>query len=113
MQVGREIDSKDALIKLRGESNMDIVETEFNRISLNLKAQQKERGTDFLSTFMLLMVVQTYLQLPLRQWDASNVYLLVLSSWKLNFAENHIAKLSKFWVAIIESCVMNEEFHFE
>ena len=49
MQVGRESDSKDALIKLRGESNMDIVETEFNRISLNLKAQQKDLGTDFLS----------------------------------------------------------------
>ena len=56
MQVGRESDSKDALKKLRGESNMDIAETEFNRISLNLKAQQKERGTDFLSTFMLLIV---------------------------------------------------------
>ena len=57
MQVGRQSDSKDALIKLRGESNMDIVETEFNRISLNLKAQQKEQGTDFLSIFMLLLVV--------------------------------------------------------
>ena len=31
---------------------------------------------------------RTYLQLPLRQWGASNVYLLVLSSWKLNIAEN-------------------------
>ena len=53
MQVGRQRDSKDALIKLRGESNMDIIETEFNRISLNLKAQQKERGTDFLSTLIV------------------------------------------------------------
>ena len=34
---------------------------------------------------------QTYLQLPLRQWGASNVYLLVLSSWKVNIAENPIA----------------------
>ena len=25
------------------------------------------------------------------QWGASNVYLLVLSSWKVNIAENHIA----------------------
>ena len=32
----------------------------------------------------------TYLQLPLRQWGASNVYLLVLSSWKVNISENHI-----------------------
>ena len=33
----------------------------------------------------------TYLQLPLRQWDASNVYLLVLSIWKVNIAEYPIA----------------------
>ena len=32
-----------------------------------------------------------YLQLQLRQWGASNVYLLVLSSWKVNIAENPIA----------------------
>jgi hypothetical protein len=29
----------------------------------------------------------TYHQLPLRQWGTSNVYLLVLSSWKVNIAE--------------------------
>ena len=34
---------------------------------------------------------RTYLQLPLRQWGAGNVYLLVLSSWKVNNAENPIA----------------------
>ena len=34
---------------------------------------------------------QTYLQFPLWQWGASNVYLLVLSSWKVNIAENPIA----------------------
>ena len=34
---------------------------------------------------------QTYLQLPLRQWGAGNVYLLVLSSWKLYIAKNSIA----------------------
>ena len=34
---------------------------------------------------------QTYLQLPLQQWGAGNVYLLVLSSWKVNIAENPIA----------------------
>ena len=33
---------------------------------------------------------RTYLQLPLRQWGAGNVYLLVLSSWKVNIAENSI-----------------------
>ena len=32
-----------------------------------------------------------YLQLQLRQWVAGNVYLLVLSSWKVNIAENPIA----------------------
>ena len=32
-----------------------------------------------------------YLQLPLRQWGSGNVYLLVLSSWKVNIAENPIA----------------------
>ena len=32
----------------------------------------------------------TYLQLPLLQWGAGNVYLLVLSSWKVNIAENPI-----------------------
>ena len=33
----------------------------------------------------------TYLQLPLRQWGAGNVYLLVLYSWKVNIVENPIA----------------------
>ena len=33
----------------------------------------------------------TYLQLPLRQLGACNVYLLVLSSLKVNIAENPIA----------------------
>ena len=33
----------------------------------------------------------TYLQLPLRQWGAGNVYILVLSSWKVTIAENPIA----------------------
>ena len=34
---------------------------------------------------------RTYLQLPLRQWGAGNVYFLVLFSWKVNIAENPIA----------------------
>ena len=33
----------------------------------------------------------TNLQLPIRQWGAGNVYLLVLSSWKVNIPENPIA----------------------
>ena len=33
------------------------------------------------------------LQLPLRQWGAGNVYLLVLSSWKVNIAENPVAMM--------------------
>ena len=28
---------------------------------------------------------------PLSQWGAGNVYLLVMSSWKVNIAENPIA----------------------
>ena len=45
-----------------------------------------------LSNFCLVTnTARTYLQLPLRQWGAGNVYLLVLSSWKVNIAENPIA----------------------
>ena len=40
---------------------------------------------------VLYALAQTYLQLPSRQWGADNVYLLVLSSWKVNIAENLIA----------------------
>ena len=32
-------------------------------------------------------MAQTYLQLPLQQWGAGNVYLLVLFSWKVNIAK--------------------------
>ena len=34
---------------------------------------------------------ERYLQLPLWRWGAGNFYLLVLSSWKVNIAENPIA----------------------
>ena len=37
-----------------------------------------------------------YLQLPLRQWGAGNVYLLVLSSWMVNIAENTIAVMGLY-----------------
>ena len=33
---------------------------------------------------------QTY-PIPLRQWGAGNVYLLVLSNWKVNIAKYSIA----------------------
>ena len=42
MQVGRESDARSSLIKLRGVKNKDIIEAEFNRIALNLKAQEKQ-----------------------------------------------------------------------
>ena len=45
----------------------------------------------FSLTVTHLGIARTYLQLPLRQWGAGNVYLLVLSSWKVNIAENPIA----------------------
>ena len=47
------------------------------------KICKKLKHDDFLS----------YLQdrARLRQWGAGNVYLLVLSSWKINIAENPIA----------------------
>ena len=35
--------------------------------------------------------VLMYLQLSLWQWGAGNVYILVLSSWKVNIAENPFA----------------------
>ena len=48
---------------------------------------------DFLFDYFcnFLDIARTYLQLPLRQWGAGNVYLLVLPSWKVNIAENPIA----------------------
>ena len=39
----------------------------------------------------IVLFARTYLQLPLRQWGAGNVYLLVLSIWKVNIPENPIA----------------------
>ena len=35
----------------------------------------------------LQVIAWRYLQLPLWQWGAGNVYLLVLSSWKVNIAK--------------------------
>ena len=36
---------------------------------------------------VIVNMARTYLQLPLRQWGTGNVYLLVLSSWKVNIAK--------------------------
>ena len=38
----------------------------------------------------VLVIARTYLQLPLRQWGAGNVYLFGLSSWKVNIAKKPI-----------------------
>ena len=48
-------------------------------------------GTENCQNLVLPAYGWMYLQLPLRQWGAGNVYLLVLSSWKVNIAENPIA----------------------
>ena len=45
----------------------------------------------FAGDLLLSTLARKYLQLPLRQWGAGNIYLLVLSSWKVNIAENPIA----------------------
>ena len=51
----------------------------------------------------MVNIAQTNLQLPIRQWGASNVYLLVLSSWKVKIAENSIAvgcrSIRQAWLA--------------
>ena len=39
---------------------------------------------------LLSFNARTYLQLPLWQYGADNVYLLVLSSWKVNIAETSL-----------------------
>ena len=44
--------------------------------------------TAFLADYIVQKYsARTYLQLPFQQWGAGNVYLLVLSSWKVNIAE--------------------------
>jgi hypothetical protein len=40
---------------------------------------------------------QTYLQLSLWQWEAGNVYLVVLSIWKVNIAKKPIAFM-ELWI---------------
>ena len=49
----------------------------------------------------------TYLQLPLQIWDASNVYLLMLSSWKVNIAGNPIGVIE---LQRLLGCISNWQF---
>ena len=56
--------------------------------NMNLSEQWKVKT---IVTWDFSDLAWTYLQLPLRQWGAGNVYLLVFSSWKVNIAENPIA----------------------
>ena len=51
-----------------------------------------------LTFFYVSIKARTYLQLPLRQWGACNVYLLVLFSWKVNIAQNPIAVMGLYRV---------------
>ena len=46
---------------------------------------------NFLALQVREVPARTYLQLPLRQWGASNFHLLVLFSQKVNISENPIA----------------------
>ena len=55
-------------------------------------------------------IAQNYLQLPLRQWGAGNVYLLVLSSWKVNIAENPIAIMGLWYVLACTGPCLLEAF---
>ena len=52
---------------------------------------QKSTVVKWNCCILWIHIAQMYLQLPLRQWGAGNVYLLVLSSWKINIAKNSIA----------------------
>ena len=59
--------------------------------SHNLVILLLKKRTLFSKILAVNVHARTYLQLPLRQWGAGNVYFLVLSSWKVNIAENPIA----------------------
>ena len=72
------------------------------RGALTTECSSQHLKLDFLtSDYLLLCVFQvfkclvdharTYLQLPLQQWGAGNVYLSVLSSWKVNIVKKPIA----------------------
>ena len=58
---------------------------QFRLLSIIFAILQSKKG------FLLYGSAQKYLQPQLGQWGAGNVYLLVLSSWKVNIAENPLA----------------------
>ena len=62
------------------------------RYGKNSKGRSLRHGQSEYWTVLLSSPYRSrmYLKLPLRQWVAGNVYLLVLSSWKVNIAENPI-----------------------
>ena len=76
--------------KLADEASLDLK-------SCNIFDHQLRMNVDWMCADSTALLTQTFsyartnLQLPLRQWGAGNVYLLVLSSWKVNIAENSIA----------------------
>ena len=56
-----------------------------------VKRYDRIRTTIMLLTRKESLHARRYSKLPFWQWGAGNVYLLVLSSWKVNIAENPIA----------------------
>ena len=62
---------------VRSQESADDYKSRSSLLDQNCQGKQSSAGT--------------YLQLPLLQWGAGNVYLLVLSSRKENIAENPIA----------------------
>jgi hypothetical protein len=59
----------------------------YHNLSIGINNQILNR----LAVKCLSFLARTYLQLPLMQWGADNVYLLLLSSWKVNIVKNPIA----------------------
>jgi hypothetical protein len=69
-----------------------------NRLSGNPPETSRNKPQQVLGFFTNILLIKnsetrlarTYLQLPLQQWGAGNVYLLVWSSWKVNNGKNPI-----------------------
>ena len=75
--------------------NFNYSDQKVESICMNQKYPNANSGSELLKSSLkrLFAIGRIYLQLPLRQWGADNVYLLVLSSWKVNIAKNPIAVL--------------------
>ena len=58
-----------------------------------LDNHSNDAPSNLVSNINLHDLARMNLQLPLPQWGASNIYLLVLFSWKVNIAENPIAAM--------------------